>query len=362
MAKVPKALSECKKPSQKNACEKTTSTTPVACPGDRLVPWIGIPLKWFVLAFLVFQNSFAVLIMRFARSGTGTDEWNPQTGVIMQELFKALSCLAFLAKDGELALAFDDKLEFLKAGIPAVLYLVQNNMQYVALDYLNAPTYAVLYQLKILSTAVCSVLLLGRRLGVHQWLALFVLTVGVSCVTLSQLAPSRENDSVSNKHLGTGVSAVLLAAMMSGLAGASIESLLQASKKSLWIRSFQLTLHSVLVGGAVLMLGSDRDEIFKRGFFHGYTWATWVSIANNALGGLLIAVVIKYADSIMKNFSQSLAIVVTAIVSFLCFDAPIRPLFVLGAGMVIYAIFMYGNLVPPLKLLVKTLLHRPHAL
>eukprot|EP00929_Paragymnodinium_shiwhaense_P027737 TRINITY_DN16210_c0_g1_i1.p1 TRINITY_DN16210_c0_g1~~TRINITY_DN16210_c0_g1_i1.p1 ORF type:complete len:348 (+),score=15.44 TRINITY_DN16210_c0_g1_i1:49-1044(+) len=229
--------------------------------GDQRLPWIGIPLKWFVLAFLVFQNSFAVLVMRRARASTGPLEWNPQTGVIMQEILKAVACLALLARDGQLHAAFENRWEFAKAAIPAVLYLVQNNMQYVALDYLTAPTYAVLYQLKILSTAICSVLLLGKKLGSQQWAALVVLTGGVSCVAVSQMSPSSRGESGASGSVLTGIGAVLLAASMSGLAGASIESILQSKSGHIWVRSFQLTFHSIVAGVLVLLCGHDRDAI-----------------------------------------------------------------------------------------------------
>ena len=48
-------------------------------------------------------------------------------------------------------------------GVPGALYLAQNNILFIALSHLDAATFQITYQLKILTTAVFSVLMLGRR-------------------------------------------------------------------------------------------------------------------------------------------------------------------------------------------------------
>ncbi|KAK6044214.1 Nucleotide-sugar transporter [Cooperia oncophora] len=61
----------------------------------------------------------------------------------------------------------------LKVLVPAVVYTIQNFLLYVAVENLPAATYMVTYQLKILTTAVFTVLVLGRKLSIQQWVSLF---------------------------------------------------------------------------------------------------------------------------------------------------------------------------------------------
>ncbi len=66
--------------------------------------------------------------------------------------------------------------------VPSGLYVVQNNLLFVAISHLEAATYQVTYELKILTTAFFSVAMLQRRLSRRQWLALVLLFLGVSMV------------------------------------------------------------------------------------------------------------------------------------------------------------------------------------
>jgi len=280
--------------------------------------------------------------MRQSRLQGGGVKWNPLTGVAIQELVKAVSCVALLLAEGNLHSAFADKTEFAKTTIPAVLYLIQNNLQYVAVSYLDASSYAVLYQLKIISTAMLSVALLGKRLTSMQWIALVLLTSGVSAAVASQLN-AEEEAAQGHDSFALGVLAVLAACVTSGLAGVSFEKLLKGSTLSLWARNLQLAIFSIVVGMSGLI--GSHDLSFQS-FFRGYTPVVWLSLANNAFGGLLIAVVIKKADNILKNFATSLSIILTSTVSVLVGDSSLNLLFCIGAAMVIYAVFLYGSMNP----------------
>lgn len=61
----------------------------------------------------------------------------------------------------------------------------------------------------------------------------------------------------------------------------------------------------------------------------------------NSIGGLLIAVVIKYADNIMKAYAQSTAIVGAALGSWVLFDFVPNGLFIFGTFLVVASVFIY---------------------
>lgn len=73
-------------------------------------------------------------------------------------------------------------MELLKLVIPSGLYTLQNNLLYVALANLNAATFQITYQFKILTTAMFMVLLLHKQITKKQWLALIILSVGIAFI------------------------------------------------------------------------------------------------------------------------------------------------------------------------------------
>ena len=87
-------------------------------------------------------------------------------------------------------------------------------------------------------------------------------------------------------------------------------------------------------------------QIEKTGFFYGYDSVVWIIIFLQAFSGLLVAVVVKYADNILKGFATSAAIVISCVVSMYLFDFQLSVQFVVGSTLVILATFMYSRYVP----------------
>ena len=173
-----------------------------------------------------------------------------------------------------------------KLAIPATLYAIQNNLQYVAASNLSAASFQVTYQLKILTTALCSVWLLQRKLSKKKWAALFILTAGVACVQYKGGKESAEGSAF------VGFTAVLTACMLSGLAGVYFEKVLKTSETSVWVRNIQLSGWS-LIPATLGCIFVDGVTISEEGFFVNYTIWTVYAIACQAIGGLIVALVVK---------------------------------------------------------------------
>ncbi|KAJ1797933.1 UDP-galactose transporter Gms1, partial [Coemansia sp. RSA 2399] len=304
----------------------------------------GIPLKYISLVILTIQNSTLVLVMRYSRI-VSTEQYYTSTAVLLSELTKFVVCLYLSSKEsiqengGRLSIAkvYTDIMggDSWKMLIPAALYTIQNNLQFVAVSLLDAATFQVSYQLKILTTALCSVVLLGTMLNAKRWVSLVVLTVGIVLVQLPSTNGTATSESTSPL---TGLMVVFVACVLSGLAGVYFEKVLKGSRKSIWTRNVQLSLFSMVPAlfGVIVV---DGAGVRQNGFLYGYTGWTFFAIACQALGGLIVAVVVKYADNILKGFATSISIILSCLASVWFFDFHITLPFMAGTAMVIYATY-----------------------
>merc|ERR1712173_511826 len=102
-----------------------------------------------------------------------------------------------------------------------------------------------------------------------------------------------------------GLSAVLAACCSSGFAGVYFEKVLKTTRTGLWMRNCQLAFFSLLLSPVTVY--SDLEAISEKGFFHA-------SRLDNDGGrltgvfGFMVAMVVKYADSVQKGFATSISI------------------------------------------------------
>lgn len=304
-------------------------------------------LKYVSLCILVVQNALMVLSTRYSRTIPG-DMYITTTAVVVAEVMKLLTCLVILGFEHGLSLGsflwqqmVVQYTECLKLAVPALLYTAQNNLLYVAIGNLNAATFQVTYQLKILTTAIFSVFLLNKSLNRLQWFALLMLFCGVSIVQVEQQSENSTNSQHIAQNQLYGLTAVVVACLSSGFAGVYFEKILKGTKASVWLRNVQLGLFGTILG-LIGMQMKDGSQVAEKGFFFGYTNVVWFVISQQAFGGLLVAVVVKYADNILKGFATSLAIILSCIVSVFLFAFHITLKFAGGAGLVILAVYLYS--------------------
>lgn len=327
---------------------------------------MGIPMKWVSLLMLVVQTVGVVFAMRLSRTTATTGaRYLNTTAVFFSEVMKMLCSFLFLSHEkGSMGAAgvyaaeqmAKSPAELAKVTVPGLLYTVQNNLLFISLSNLSGAVYQVTYQLKILTTAVLSVVILGKSLGATKWSALFMLTIGVALIQMPRGPPEEAAEVQADLTTTTaphpegnalvGLVAVLSACVTSGLAGVYLEKILKQTDASIWLRNIQLAI----CGSALGLLGAvwqDGVKIREGGFLQGYNKLVWGVILLQAVGGLVVAAVLKYADNLLKCFGNALSICISCLLSAVLLREFVPDkLFVLGTLLVLMATYVYSIGVP----------------
>ena len=149
-------------------------------------------LRLFCLWLIVFQNSSLILVTSYSR--TLVPAYLPSVAVFLSELMKLAAVISLLAYETPggaseairqcVSLVRDTPHETAQFAVPALCYTLQNNLWYHALSNLDPVTAAVTSQLKVFTTAIASVVMLGRRVNTKQWGALTLLMGGMILMQL----------------------------------------------------------------------------------------------------------------------------------------------------------------------------------
>jgi UDP-sugar transporter A1/2/3 len=312
-------------------------------------------LKYLSLFALLIQNCLVIVLMRLAKQRAMEVNFLTSAAVLMAEVLKLALCgsimVCALPKEirdsGSLGamlrnLVADYGASTLKCSVPALCYTAQNNLIYYALSKLEIVVFQLIYQGKLLLTAGLSVCILHKALAWQQWASLLLLFAGVVVV---QLAGSKSGAGahvdLNTTARANGVVAALTGSTLSAFAGVYFEWLLKEDMQvSLWARNVQLCLFTVPISLGTVYFG-DRAAVRQHGVLGGFDGLVWAVVLTQAFGGLIVAMCMKYADNIMKNFASSGAIILGGAASVFFFKFEINAQFAAGAGMVLASMLVY---------------------
>jgi solute carrier family 35 (UDP-sugar transporter), member A1/2/3 len=189
-----------------------------------------------------------------------------------------------------------------------------------------------------------------------------MLTIGIGLVQISTDTSGPADDGQNNAQ---GLMAVLSACILSGLAGVYFEKLLKAPNNrsklddlqekgkangiplvpedaQLWVRSLQLSVWSTFLALFLTVIWKDGKEVLEYGPFRNFTSVVWLLVAVHALGGIIVGIVVKYADNILKGFATSVSILLSTALSVLLMNFAINGVFLIGTSLVVSATYLYS--------------------
>ncbi|CAL9205564.1 unnamed protein product [Musa hybrid cultivar] len=224
--------------------------------------------------------------------------------------------------------------------VPALLYAINNYLKFIMQLYFNPATVKMLSNLKVLVIAVLLKIIMRRRFSIIQWEALALLLIGIS---INQLRSLPEGSTALGLPI-TMIAYVYTLVFVTVPSMASVYN--EYALKSQFETSIYLQNLFLYGYGAIFnFLGIVGTAIFKGpGSFNileGHSKATMFLICNNASQGILSSFFFKYADTILKKYSSTVATIFTGIASAALFGHTLTVNFILGISIVFISMHQF---------------------
>ncbi|KAL7431163.1 hypothetical protein ACHAXM_002550 [Skeletonema potamos] len=226
-----------------------------------------------------------------------------------------------------------------KMAVLACIYGAMNILSFVSLRNISAGMFTVFAQLKILTTATCSSVMLNRSYSMTKWRALISLMMGV--LLFSEPIWNRDDNSKNPEggNVMLGTAAVLIEVTLSGFASIYFEKVIKtdAEQLGIWERNYQLAFGSIPIY-VMFMLWEDGGVA---GYFGGWSVVAGILALLGAAGGMLVALSIKHGDSILKTLATTGAIVLSAALDHYILGGPLTNIMCIAGVIVVISICNY---------------------
>jgi solute carrier family 35 (UDP-sugar transporter), member A1/2/3 len=350
-----------------------------------------------VLILLAVQNSSKNLLMRYVMKEK--PQFLTSAAVIGSECTKLTLSTLYILLIEKKSLAsivqyfHDDWKNTLLVAVPASAYNLQMTLEYIALANLDAAMFSVLVQTKLLFTASFAAVVIAQRLKYIQVISLALLTVGVM---LCNMRFGNDGDDAADKSSTTGILATLGIAVSSGFASVYTEKVIKTQRQvspvsgqySLAYTQVQLAMMSLVTIGVYACV-MDFRPIIEYGLFHNFNGGAILTVFNSALGGLIVAAVLKvrcmghyniivfyrrsqknlrvwrvmstettnsithhihvhpppsqYADSVLKGYATAISVIMTGLLSMVLFGTKLHAVYLMGIINVVVAVLLYNG-------------------
>ncbi|CAO2838430.1 unnamed protein product [Amaranthus hypochondriacus] len=224
--------------------------------------------------------------------------------------------------------------------VPALLYAVNNYLKFIMQLYFNPATVKMLSNLKVLVIAVLLKFIMKRRFSIIQWEALALLLIGIS---VNQMRSVPIGDSAMGLTVAAGAYIyTLIFVTVPSLASVYNEYALKSQYdtsiylQNLFLYGYGAIFNFLAIVGIAIVKGPSSFNILE-----GHSKATMLLICNNAAQGILSSFFFKYADTILKKYSSTVATIFTGIASAALFGHKLTINFILGISIVFISMHQF---------------------
>ncbi|XP_006652444.1 CMP-sialic acid transporter 4 [Oryza brachyantha] len=224
--------------------------------------------------------------------------------------------------------------------VPALLYAINNYLKFIMQLYFNPATVKMLSNLKVLVIAILLKFIMRRKFSIIQWEALALLLIGISVNQLSSIPDG-------TKSFGLAVTTIayiytFIFVTVPSLASVYNEYALKSQfdtsiyLQNLFLYGYGAIFNFLGILGTVIFQGPESFDILR-----GHSRATMFLICNNAAQGILSSFFFKYADTILKKYSSTVATIFTGLASAAFLGHTLTINFLLGISIVFISMHQF---------------------
>lgn len=299
---------------------------------------------------LITLSSARVLLLVASRGEAGHYAYNPSFAILLTELIKLVGTfslrtwLRWAEPD-----APRDSVEggfvasWLPYSLPSLCYTASVNLEFYALETLDAPTSQVLASLRVIYTAAMAHFFLGRALNWRQALGVVVIVAGVAVsegMKGLQVARDPNHNPVEGFSV-LGCVAMMAAGVISALAGAIITRLLARDLEvSIHERNLKLYMFGVLFN-LISSVAREGRGLWDKGPFHGFDAMVWLIVVIGAASGILISVALRHSGLLQEVFASVITTCIVGAFSFLFEGFKVTWQWVAGVATIAVGFFVY---------------------
>ncbi|KAF5820061.1 putative nucleotide-sugar transporter [Helianthus annuus] len=224
--------------------------------------------------------------------------------------------------------------------VPAFLYAINNYLKFTMQLYFNPATVKMLSNLKVLVIAVLLKIVMKRRFSIIQWEALALLLIGIS---INQMRSLPEGSTAMGLPVAMGAYIymfifVTVPSMASVFNEYALKSQYDTSiyMQNLFLYGYGAIFNFLGIIVTVIIKGPESFDILQ-----GHSKATMLLIINNAAQGILSSFFFKYADTILKKYSSTVATIFTGFASAALFGHKLTINFMLGISIVFISMHQF---------------------
>ncbi|KAK9146134.1 hypothetical protein Sjap_006037 [Stephania japonica] len=229
--------------------------------------------------------------------------------------------------------------------VPALFYAVNNYLKFIMQLYFGPATVKMLSNLKVLVVAILLKFIMRRKFSLLQWEALILLLIGI---TMNQLRSLPEGTSAFGLPVDTvAYIYTLIFVTVPSLASVFNEYALKSQYETsiylqnLFLYGYGAIFNFIAILGIAIYEGPSNFDVLQ-----GHSKATMLLIFNNAAQGILSSFFFKYADSILKKYSSTVATIFTGVASAILFGHTITSNFILGISIVLISMHQFFSALP----------------